>query len=61
MEYILFWIYTIIGFFVGVEFVSRKTYESSNIDISMVCIAGALLIYFWPIYLLYYFYNTEEY
>jgi len=60
MECILFWVYAIIGFFIGLEFISRKTRKSSNIDVPMICIAGAFLIYFWPIYLLYYFYNTKE-
>lgn len=61
MEYILFWLYIIVGFCIGVEYIARCSEKDTKTDVPLLLIFGALLLYLWPGYLIYYYYNTEKY
>ena len=54
----------IVGVCISVKFIARteKHYEKylDESSVPMLILLGALIIYVWPIYLIYYFYNSEE-
>ena len=60
MEYIILWLYIIVGFCIGAEYVARASEKVSNVDAPLLLLVGALLIYGWPIYLIYYYSRTKD-
>ena len=60
MSTLLVAIYTILGVCISLKFMDRTFKYKYDIDVPMLCIVGAILIYAWPIYLVYYFYTVEE-
>ena len=55
------WLYTLIGICISLRFMERHSMDTKNdSSVPMLILVGALIIYLWPIYLIYYFYSVEE-
>ena len=60
MSTILIWLYAVVGLCISVKFVNKCVEKTPNADAPMLCMVGALIIYAWPIYLIYYFYKDTD-